>query len=175
MTAARKLEYDYSYPEELVAAPSAPAAKPEPKLKSKRRCLPATLRICLVAACCVVLGLLYLQQQVTSYYLNMEMLHLQEQVKLMEQRNNQLMLTLESQRSLKQIEHIARTRLGMVEPEYTATLVMPRHTDPVPEAESRWLAEEPSASPSGSFLAALTAVLNKVLPLGGVEAGTLQR
>ena len=129
MTAARKLvEPYYPYPEEAV-----PVSKPAPK----RRRIPATLRICLVAACCVVIGLLYLQQQVTSYYLNMELLHLQEQVKLMERRNNELMLTLESQRSLKQIEQIARSQLGMVDPEVTATLVVPRQMDPVPETQAR--------------------------------------
>lgn len=137
--------------------------------------MPATVRICLVAACCVVLGLLYLQQQVTSYHLNVEVLRLQEQVKLMEQRNDQLMLTLEAQRSLKQVEHIARTRLGMVDPEYTATLVVPHRTDPVPVVESRWLAQGEQENPSGGILSVLAAVLNKVLPLGGVEAGTLQR
>lgn len=171
MTAARKLvEPYYPYPEEAV-----PVSKPAPKPAPKRRRIPATLRICLVAACCVVIGLLYLQQQVTSYYLNMELLHLQEQVKLMERRNNELMLTLESQRSLKQIEHIARSQLGMVDPEVTATLVVPRQMDPVPETQARWLAEERPADQTPGILAALAAVLNKVLPLGGVEAGTVQR
>jgi len=168
MTAVRKLVDHYpSYAEETV---STVKRVPAPK----RRRIPATLRICLVAAACVVIGLLYLQQQVTSYYLSMELIHLQEQVKTMEQRNNHLMLSLESQRSLKQIEHIARTQLGMVDPEYTATLVVPHLADPVPDVESRWLADQ-SEAPSGGFLAALTSVLNKVLPLGGVEAGTLQR
>ena len=105
----------------------------------------------------------------------MELLHLQEQVKLMERRNNELMLTLESQRSLKQIEQLARSQLGMVDPEVTATLVVPRQMDPVPETPARWLAEERPAAQTPGILAAVAAVLNKVLPLGGVEAGTVQR
>lgn len=48
MTAARKLvEPYYPYPEEAV-----PVSKPAPKPAPKRRRVPATLRICLVAACC---------------------------------------------------------------------------------------------------------------------------
>ena len=121
------------------------------------------MKICLMAACGVVLGLLYLQQQVTSYYLNMEVSRLQEQVKLMEQRNDHLVISLESQRSLRQVEQIARTQLGMVDPEYTAALVVPRHSGPVPEVEAR-LADQPQDNPVADF-AALTAVLNKVLPL----------
>ena len=83
-----------------------------------------TLKICLLAACCVAVGLLYIQQQVTSYYLNMELVRLQEQVNVMQQRNDQAMLNLESQRSLKQIEQIARNELGMVDPTYVTTLVL---------------------------------------------------
>ncbi|HHT42589.1 MAG TPA: hypothetical protein GX014_04230 [Firmicutes bacterium] len=169
MTAARKLVEPYQ--PHIEEAASEPSRRPAPK----RRRLPATLRICLVAAICVVLGLLYLQQQVTSYYLNMELASLQEQVNSMEQRNDHLMLSLESQRSLKQIEQVARTRLGMVDPEFTATLVLPRQVDSIPEAQGRWLADEQQDSTTGGVLAVLTAMLNKVLPLGGVEAGTLQR
>ena len=58
----------------------------------------------------MVISLLYLQQQATSYNLNMELLLLQEQVKLMERRNNELKLTLESQRFLKQHEQIDRSQ-----------------------------------------------------------------
>ena len=84
------------------------------------------------------------------------------------------MLTLESQRSLKEIEQIARSQLGMVDPEVTATLVVPRQTDPVPEAQARcWLQSD--RSPDRRYSGCFGAVLNKVLPLGGVEAGTVQR
>lgn len=173
MSAARKLVEPYQPYIEETAAPV--KRTPGPKPKAKRRRIPATMKICLMAACGVVLGLLYLQQQVTSYYLNMEVSRLQEQVKLMEQRNDHLVISLESQRSLRQVEQIARTQLGMVDAEYTAALVVPRHSGPVPEVEARWLADQPQDNPSGGILAALTAVLNKVLPLGGVEAGTVQR
>lgn len=169
MTAARKLVDPQQYYHEEVV----PAAKP--KSTVRRRRLPATLKILLTAAVCVVVSLLYLQQQVTSYYLNLELVRLQEQVKLMEQRNDHLMLSLESQRSLKQIEQIARTSLGMVEPEYTATVVVPELETTAPAAEGVWLAAENQEKGIGEMFAALASWVNKVLPLGGVEAGTLRR
>lgn len=171
MTAARKLVDPYQEHYKEVA----PTPKRTPKRKVKRRGIPATLKICLVAACCVAVSLLYLQQQVTAYYLNMELVQLQEQVNIMEQRNDQLMLSLESQRSLQQIEQIARTTLGMVEPEYIATLVVPEPAYVAEEAEGRWLATGQSETTSGNFFENLAALVNKILPLGGVEAGTLRR
>ncbi|HHT68004.1 MAG TPA: hypothetical protein GXZ85_01960 [Firmicutes bacterium] len=167
MTAARKLEY-YSYPTEETPSP-------KPRRPVKRSRIPVTLKICLVAACCVVVSLLYLQQQVTSYYLSMELVQLQEQVNTMQQRNDQTMLSLESVRSLKQIEHIARTELGMVDPVHTATLVVNTPTAMAGGAESRWITDH-SQSPEGmGIFATLVSWVNKVLPLGGVEAGTLHR
>ncbi|NMB00101.1 MAG: hypothetical protein GX971_01060 [Firmicutes bacterium] len=174
MTAARKLVDPYQEYTEVVAPVS--RQQPRTKAKAKRRTLPATVKICLVAACCVVVSLLYLQQQVTAYYLNMELVQLQEQANKMEQRNDHLMLNLESQRSLQQIELIARTTLGMVEPEYTATIVVPNHTvDLAGDVEGRWFGHAQEESTFGGFFETLASLVNKVLPLGGVEAGTLRR
>lgn len=171
MTAARKLVDPYQeYVDEMVSNP-----RRKPKARVKRRRIPSTLKICLVAACCVVVSLFYLQQQVTSYYLSMELVTLQEQVNLMEQRNDHLMLNLESQRSLQQIEQIAREYLGMVEPEYIATLVVPGPANITHEVEGRWFAEGEPQTTSDNILENLAALVNKILPLGGVEAGTLQR
>ncbi|HKM43711.1 MAG TPA: hypothetical protein VJZ70_06935 [Limnochordia bacterium] len=166
MTAARKLE-QYSYEMEETPVPR----KQRPVKRSR---IPVTVKICLVAACCVVVSLAYLQQQVTSYYLSMEVVQLQEQVNTMQQRNDHIMLSLESQRSLKQIEHIARTELGMVDPAYTATLVL--HASPATSAgvESRWV-QQPQSSEDVGIMATLLAWVNRVLPIGGVEAGTLRR
>lgn len=167
MTAARKLDQYSHYTEETPL--------PKQRRPQKQNRVPATVKICLVAACCVIVGLLYLQQQVTSYYLSMELVQVQEQVNAMQQRNDHLMLSLESQRSLKQIEQIARHELGMVDPTYTATLVLNGPTVMAAEVESRWVAEQ---SPSGEGLgifATLASWVNKVLPLGGAEAGTLHR
>ncbi|NLL43712.1 MAG: hypothetical protein GX251_10260 [Firmicutes bacterium] len=169
MTAARKLDYYSNHVEETPLPPK--------RRSVKRNRVPVTLKICLLAACCVVVGLLYIQQQVTSYYLNMELVQLQEQVNIMQQRNDQAMLNLESQRSLKQIEQMARTELGMVDPTYVTTLVLDQPTTMAAEAgepPSHW-ARDAGHTESLGFLATLTAWMNRVLPLGGVEAGTLQR
>lgn len=168
MTAARKLVDPYQeHVEEMVSRPK--------RKTRKRRVIPATLKICLVAACFVCVSLLYLQQQVTNYYLNMELVQLQEQVNALEQRNDHIMLSLESQRSLQQIEHIARTQLGMVDPVYTATLVVPQSPALAAESEARWFASGQEQAVDGGILETLAAFVNKVLPLGGVEAGTLRR
>lgn len=167
MTAARKLEQYSDYAE------MTPVSRP--KRQAKKSKVPVTLKICLVAICCVTLGILYLQQQVTSYYLSMELVQMQEQVNTMQQRNDHTMLSLESQRSLKQIEQIARTELGMVDPTYTATLVLDMPTARAQEVQSVWITDRTQSGEGSSLVAALVSWMNKVLPLGGVEAGTLQR
>ncbi|MDI9421203.1 MAG: septum formation initiator family protein [Bacillota bacterium] len=172
MTAARKLVDPYPY-EEQVAPPAIEA--PQQKRSAKRRRLPATLKICLVAACCVAVSLLYLQQQVTSYYLNMELVELQEQVNMMQQRNDHIMLSVEAQRSLQQIEQIARTELGMVDPTYTAILVVSEPTLLAGEPEPVWPSDPSPRRQGPGIFSTLASWVNKVLPLGGVEAGTLQR
>ncbi|MCK9524652.1 MAG: septum formation initiator family protein [Limnochordia bacterium] len=166
MTAARKLEeYSYNREETLV-----PQGRP---VKRKRR-IPATLKICLVAACFVALGLLYLQQQVTSYYLSMELAQLQQEVNTKQQRNDHIMLSLESQRSLKQVEQIARTQLGMVDPAHSATLVLSTPSATPSGVESRWT-QVPQSGEGMRFVETLLSWMNRVLPIGGVEAGTLHR
>lgn len=167
MTAARQLEEYSHYREETPRRRQKRPAKPNR--------VPVTVKICLVAACCVVVGLLYLQQQVKSYYLSMELVQIQEQVNAMQQRNDHLMLSLESQRSLKQIEQIARNQLGMVDPAYTATLVLSGPTVMAGEVESRWVADQTPSDETMGLFATLASWMNRVLPLGGVEAGTLQR
>lgn len=165
MTAARKLEQYSYYTEETPA--------PRQRRSVKRNRIPVTVKICLVAACCVVVGILYLQLQVTSYYLSMELVQLQEQVNTMQQRNDHIMLSLESQRSLKQVEQIARTELGMVDPVNTSTLVLNLPLNTSDGVESRWV--ESQSGEGEGVLATLLSWVNRVLPIGGVEAGTLQR
>ena len=172
MSAARKLVDSYPYQEQ--ATPQVTQA-PQKGRSAKRRRLPATLKICLVAACCVAVSLLYLQQQVTSYYLNMELVEVQEQVNTMQQRNDHIMLSMEAQRSLKQIEQIARTELGMVDPTYTTILVVSEPAILAEEAEPRWPSQQAPRRESPGVFTTLASWINKVLPLGGVEAGTLQR
>ncbi|MDI9440675.1 MAG: hypothetical protein GX101_03650 [Firmicutes bacterium] len=142
--------------------------------EAKTRRMPATLKIFLVAACCVVVSVLYLQQQITSYHLNVELGYLQQQVKELEQQNDYLMLHLEAERSLPKIEEIARRELGMIDPELSISLVVDQLQEVDSDGQGRWLAQESSADSPG-FLASLTTWLNKAFPLGGVEAGTLRR
>ncbi len=168
MSAARQLIDPYlEYEDEHKPALS-------PRRKRKRVAVPATLKICLLAACCVAVSLLYLQQQVTSYYLNVELGYLQERANTLEQHNDYLMLNLESQRSLPKVEQIARSQLGMVEPQLTIGLVFNQEEQPGANEHGRWLAEDAPGGSRGIF-ASLAAWLNKAFPLGGVEAGTLQR
>lgn len=167
MSAARQLIKSYpEYVDEQLGV--------DRKRKKKRTRIPATLKICLVAACCVAVSLLYLQQQVVSYHLNVELGYLQQQVNVLEQQNDYLMLNLESERSLPKIEQIARTQLGMVEPELTVSLVVDQTEQRGSDQHGRWL-EQDTPENSQTFFASLAAWLNKAFPLGGVEAGTLQR
>lgn len=145
-----------------------------PKSKKKRVRMPATVKICLLAACCVGVSLLYLQQQLTSYHLNVELGYLREQVNVQEQHNDYLMLNLESQRSLPKVEQIARAQLGMVEPQLTISLVVDQAEETGTNEYGRWIAPDSSQDSQG-VLASLAAWFNKAFPLGGVEAGTLQR
>lgn len=148
---------------------------PQRKVKRKRRRFPATLKICLLAACCVFIAILYLQQQMTGYYLNLNIAELEEQVNLIEQRNEYLKLKLESERSIQKIETIARTELGMIQPESSTILVLNRPERQLAGEQSRWLEDQNDHDTDGGVLATLAAWLNKAVPLGGVEAGTLQR
>lgn len=145
-----------------------------PRTKAKRRRVPATVKICLLAACCVAVSLLYLQQEVTFYHLNMELAQLSEKANHLEQKNSHLMLDLESQRSLQKIEHLARTKLGMVDPERTTALVVAGKTKKTVEG-GRWFDEQQVQNDTQGIFATLANWLNKAFPLGGVEAGTLQR
>lgn len=168
MSAAKKLYDPYS---ELVQE-AVPAAKI--KRKKKRSGLPATVKICILAAICVALSLLYLQQQVVFYNLNVELAHLKEKANSLEQRNDYLMLDLESERSLPKIEHLARTELGMIEPQYTVNLVLEQVEGALKAENSRW-SDQRAPFDSQAVLASLAAWFNRAFPLGGVEAGTLQR
>ena len=169
MTAARQLVDPYIEHDEQVIQ------NPGPCRKRKKRRIPATIKVCLVAALCVVISLLYLQQQVTFYYLNMELVQLEEQVNVLEQRNDHLMLNLESQRSLNKIEQLARQELGMVDPERVTSIVL-ELTPPVNGGEGgRWMSNSPERMASQGFFATLAGWFNKAFPLGGVEAGTLRR
>ncbi|NLJ80216.1 MAG: hypothetical protein GX335_04230 [Firmicutes bacterium] len=167
MTAARKLTEDYAvhdYDQEII--------RPNPKRKRFR--VPPTLKICLLAAICVAVSLLYLEQQVTSFHLNMQLTQLDEQVKLLEQHNEHLLVNLETQMSLQKIEDIARNQLGMVDPDRTTSLVLDSKA-PLAPSERRWADQNSPVPDKRGVFAVLASWLNKAFPLGGVEAGTLQR
>lgn len=169
MAAARQLVDPYIEYNEPVIKNLKPSRKP------KKRRVPATVKVCCIAALCVALSLLYLQQQVSFYYLNMELAQLQEQVNILEQRNDHLMLNLESQRSLQKIEQLARKELGMVEPERVTSLVLEPASSIPTNQGGRWIDNSPERVPSQGVFATLAGWFNKAFPLGGVEAGTLRR
>lgn len=168
MTAARKLVDPYIEDDEQVFQ------TPDSRRKPEKRRIPATIRVCCLATLCVGLALLYLQQQVTFYYLNMELAQLQEQVNLLEQRNDHLMLNLESQRSLQKIEQLARKELGMVDPARVTSLVLEQTAVSSGGEGGRWVSDSSEHIESQGVFATLAAWLNKAFPLGGVEAGTLR-
>lgn len=170
MTAARKLTEEYRgyVSEEQTIFPE----PPRPRKKNFR--LPTTVKICLLAAICVAISLFYLEQQVTCFHLNMQLAQLREQVDSLEQRNDYLRVSLEKQRSLQQVEYLARTELGMVEPNHTTNLVVNSQRR-LTSGEGRWVENNPPAGRERGIFAALAGWLNKAFPIGGVEAGTLQR
>lgn len=168
MTAARKLVDPYVEFEEQ-KVPVGRVSR-----KTKRR-VPATVMVCVLAASFVVVALIYLQLQITAYNLNIALIGLEGQVKRLEQRNDFLMLDLESQRSLQKIEHLARTKLGMVEPKQTTVLVVNQPQLLAAAEEGRWLVNHQEQAVSEGIFATLAAWFNKAFPLGGVEAGTLRR
>lgn len=168
MTAARKLAESYYYGEEVQPVRNT-------RRKPKRRFVPVTVKICIVAACCVAVALSYIQLQVVSYNLNTEIAYLDEQVNELMQRNKHLMIELESKRSLARIEELARMNLGMVNPQLTANLVIEQPTGLASTEQGRWIDGQIDQSGSKGFFATLSTWLNKTFPIGGVEAGTLQR
>ncbi|HHY10496.1 MAG TPA: hypothetical protein GX528_08020 [Firmicutes bacterium] len=168
MTAARK----------LVERPAAAefestAFSPQGKRRKKRRRLPATLKICLLAAIFVAVCILYLDLQITSFNLNLQLAKLQEEVAALESRNDYLLVNLEQERSLNKIDYLARTELGMVDPDMSTSVVV--NTAPPKDPPSGRWAEKNQDPSEGGLFAALAYWLNKAFPLGGVEAGTLQR
>lgn len=143
------------------------------KRRVRRRRFPATLKICLLAAISVAVCILYLDQQITSFNLNLQLSKLQEEVTTLEQRNDYLLVNLEKERSLQKIDFLARTELGMVDPNDSTSVVV-NSVSPQDPPAGRWTEKGHNDSGQGVFTT-LANWLNKVFPLGGVEAGTLQR
>ncbi len=147
--------------------------KPRPRRRRRRSRIPATVRLCLLGVVVVVLGVLYLSQQLNTMYLSLELEELQQQVNLAKQRNGHLRVQLEQARSLPVIEEIARTQLGMVDPSDTSVLIA---SDGIHSAISREAADAGVPKPAQADESPWTVLagwLNKLFPLGGVEAGKL--
>ena len=144
-----------------------------PRRKTRKKRMPATIKICLLAVLFVVTCIFYLNQQVQTMYLSLKLAELEQQVKTAQQRNDHLRVNLESARSLQKIEYIARTELGMIDPDVSSSLVVNPSASPHQQAQGRWIEDTPEDE-WGVFVA-LAGWLNKILPLGGVEAGTLRR
>ncbi|MGI6148549.1 MAG: FtsB family cell division protein [Limnochordia bacterium] len=145
-----------------------------PQSKRRRRRLPATVKLCLIAVLLVSLGVLYISQQINTMYLSLQLAELQEEVNLAKQRNGYLRVQLEQARSIQAIEELARTRLGMVDPEETAVLVAANHESAYSGSGTR-RGGQATAAPSNADNAWTMVAnwLNKLFPVGGVEAGEL--
>lgn len=149
-----------------------PQHRPRRRIKRRRRRLPATLKLCLLGALVVVLGVLYLSQQLDTMYLSLELTDLQQEVNLARQRNGHLRVQLEQVRSLQTVEEIARTKLGMVDPSDSPVL-MASNIVPRGYVANDSASINPTSRAEDGPWTVLASWLNKLFPVGGVEAGKL--
>lgn len=172
MLPAKKLDnssplYGYSpmYSEEMISRKKTSAKK-----RKRRRTLPDTVVIVLAALVCVCLGILYLGQNVQTMRLSIQLKDLEQEIRLVEQKNDHLQLALKSARSLETLELLARTQLGMVKPSEASVLVLAPSETQIPQGEG-WIKGQERAE---GLLGTFAVWLNKWFPLGGVEAGRIR-
>ena len=108
MVPAERLPSSYEW--EVYEEHSQPR-KPRQRRRRRRSRLPATVKLCLLGVAVVVLGVMYLSQQLDTVYLSLELAELEQQVNLAKQRNGHLRVQLEQVRSLPVIEEIAAPSL----------------------------------------------------------------
>ncbi|HHT72655.1 MAG TPA: hypothetical protein GX008_02960 [Firmicutes bacterium] len=172
MVPARQIPSSYQWETTNPYEPPEPRRNLRPK--RKRRRVPATVKLCLIAALVVSLGLLYISQQLNTVYLSLELANLQEEANLVKQRNGYLRVQLEQARSIQVIEELARTKLGMVDPSHTAVLVASNSLVGLRSEETGAGTLAGSNPPVESNAWTVVANwLNKLFPVGGVEAGKL--
>lgn len=165
MVPARKLEYSSAQPHVNYKK------SPKSIKRAKRKQCPETVLICLVAFLFAGICILYLGQQVSLMRLSVQLSELEAEYRTVQQENEMLQLRLSQARSLSNIEAIARNQLGMVEPNQSNMLVVaPR--DRIEPVRGDW--QEESGSQGGMFQM-VADIINRWLPLGGVEAGRIGR
>ncbi len=139
--------------------------------RKKRKRMPETLLVCLVALFCVTGCLLYLGHQIHTMRLNVILTNLNQEIYLVQQEQAHLMLTLKQASRLSVIENTARLDLGMVEPSRT-TVVVTTPADDQYSTSDGWIAD---STRSDNVFEVVADWLNRWLPVGGVEAGRISR
>lgn len=161
MEPALKLEY---YEVESVEE-----IRPTSKKRRKKR-VPIPVLICLTAMLFVGGGLFYINQQVITMQMNVKIGQLGTQLADLKQENDHLLLTLKETTRLSTIEIMARQELGMIDPVGTEMLVM--NQQPHSESEAAGWIDAP-ASETQNLFTVVANWMNRLLPVGGVEAGRI--
>lgn len=142
------------------------------KRKQKSQ-IPAVAVICCIAVMLVSCAIFYLNQQVTSMQLFVQINNLEQKRDTLKREQGHLVIELQQASRLASIEAIARHQLGMVDPVGAEMLVMAPKNNQVTIVENGWIETETSESVNNSFFVAVADWLNQLLPVGGVEAGRI--
>ncbi len=165
MEPALKLEY---YDQDYLEVELPLQEKKKPHLKKKR--MPIPMFICIVATLIVGSAIFYLNQQVVSMQLNVQINNLERQLADLVQEHNHMLMSLEQTTRLSYIESVARNELGMINPSNTEMLVMNNDGSHSHE-NSGWIDNDPY-QPYNLFTV-VADWFNQLMPVGGVEAGRI--
>lgn len=139
------------------------------KVKRRRR-LPETMVVFAAAILLTTLALTYLGQQVYTMHLNVTRQRLEQRLHAEKQKHEQLLVSFNAARSLRNIETIAIEQLGMVaagDPVHLA--IYAPVVDPLPL--DVMMAHEVETGPYGLF-AGVADLWSQWLSLGGVNTGS---
>ncbi len=164
MIPARKLEYL----EELY--PEVKKTKPRSRRKKKKKSLPETVIICSFAFIFVMVSFLFLIQKINMMRLNVTLAQVRQEYHSVVQQHEFLQLELIAARSLSNIEQLARNELGMIEPETKNIVVMRTPTTQDKPTFENTIREQNN---SGGVFEIVADWINRILPLGGVQAGRI--
>lgn len=145
------------------------AALPSSNYKRKKR-VPLPVLICLTAMLVVCAAFYYINQQVVTMQLSVEIGILERQLADLQQEQEYLLLSLKETNRLTTIEAVARQELGMVDPVGTQVLVLNTQQNVNPDAGG-WIDVEEEQH--NHLFTQIANWLNQLLPVGGVEAGRI--
>ncbi len=166
MEPARKLEYHLPEPTKQPGR----RTKRYKRIRRQPRRLPETALVCVAAIIIVCLAVLYLGQQVHTMHIHRTVQQVEQELRTVRQRHEQLLFAVNSGRSLRAIEAMARDQLGMVDSETSTVLVLdPQDDEPVLSAADKKPSGQPR-QPDG-VVPAIAAWADRWLPLGGIKAG----